>query len=101
MLSDSKITENTHLKSTELKPVNSNRVAIGDTVRVRYLNNDNRIVQFKITLEPSDIDNGLINYKTPIAEAILDSEEGDEIEILVGSYLKSAVIEKILSRENA
>jgi hypothetical protein len=78
-----------------------NRVMVGDTVRVRYLGDDKRTVQFKISLEKSDLSNGIINYKTPIAEAILDAEEGDEIEILVGSYLKSAIVEKIMPRNHS
>lgn len=73
------------------------RVMIGDTVRVRYLSDDKRVVQFKISREPSDPKSGIINYKMPIAEAILEAEEGDEIEILVGSYLRPAIVEKILT----
>lgn len=71
---------------------------VGDTVRVRYLSDDKRVVQLKISLEQSDLSNGIINYKMPIAEAILDAEEGDEVEILVGSYLKPAIVEKIMPR---
>ena len=78
------------------KALNSKRVMIGDTVRIRYLSDDKRVAQFKISLEPSDLSNGIINFKMPIAEAVLDAEEGDEIEILVGSYLRHAVVEKIL-----
>ncbi len=82
----------------QLQPAVTNRVMVGDTVRVRYLSDDKRVVQLKISLEQSDISNGIINYKMPIAEAILDAEEGDEVEILVGSYLKPAIVEKIMPR---
>jgi hypothetical protein len=75
----------------------SDRVSIGDTVRVRYLTDDKHVVQFTISAERSDPANGVIHYKKPIAEALLGAEEGDEVEILVGSYLRPAVLEKIVS----
>ncbi len=76
----------------------SDRVSIGDTVRVRYLTDDKHVVQFTISAERSDPTKGVIHYKSPIAEALLGAEEGDEVEILVGSYLRPAVLEKIVSR---
>ena len=76
----------------------SDRVSIGDTLRVRYLTDDKRVVQFTISAERSDPTNGVIHYKKPIAEALLGAEEGDEVEILVGCYLRPAVLEKIVTR---
>ena len=79
----------------------TNRVSIGDTVRVRYLTEDKKIVQFTISKNESDPSNGVVYYKKPIAEALLGAEEGEEIDILVGSYLRQAVLEKIVKRNNA
>jgi transcription elongation GreA/GreB family factor len=76
----------------------SNRVSVGDTVRVRYLTDDKKVVQFTISTDLSDPATGVIHFKKPIAEALLGAEEGDEVEILVGSYLRHAVLEKIVSR---
>ena len=42
--------------------------------------------------------NNVVHCRTPIAEALLGAEEGDEVEILVRSYLKPAVLEKIVGR---
>jgi very-short-patch-repair endonuclease len=72
-------------------------VSIGDTVRVRYLTHDKNVVQFTISSERSDPDNGIIYFQKPIAEALLGAEEGDEVEILVGTYVRQAVLEKILT----
>ena len=74
------------------------RVSVGDTVRVRYLTDDKHVVQFTISADRSDPANNVVHCKTPIAEALLGAEEGDEVEILVRSYLKPAVLEKIVSR---
>jgi transcription elongation GreA/GreB family factor len=38
----------------------------------------------------------MIHYRTPLAEALLGAEKGDEVEILVGSYVRRAVIEEIV-----
>lgn len=72
-------------------------VAVGDTVRVRYLTHGNNIVQFTISPDRSDPDNGIIHFKKPLAEALLGAEEGDEVEILVGTYVRQAVLEKIIA----
>lgn len=74
------------------------RVSVGDTVRVRYLTDDKHVVQFTISADKSDPSNNVVHCRTPIAEALLGAEEGDEVEILVRSYLKPAVLEKIVSR---
>jgi very-short-patch-repair endonuclease len=80
--------------SARPKRSETRRVMVGDTVRVRYLSDDKRVAQFMISEEASDPGKGIVNYKMPIAEALLDAEEGDEVEILVGSYLRPARLER-------
>jgi very-short-patch-repair endonuclease len=70
-------------------------VGIGDTVRVRYLTDDKKTVRITISKTQSDPVNGVIHFQTPIAKALLGAEEGDEVDVLVGSYVRSAVIESI------
>jgi very-short-patch-repair endonuclease len=72
-----------------------NVVTIGDTVRVRYLSDNNKIVQIKISQTDSNPSEGVIHHMTPFAKALLGAEKGDEVEVLVGSYVKQAVIEAI------
>lgn len=95
--SNKEAVENTRAKAAE--PGDVVRVAVGDTVRVRHLTDDKRVVQFRISRDQSDASNGVVYYKGPIAEALLGAEEGEEVEILVGSYLRPAVLEKIVARE--
>jgi transcription elongation GreA/GreB family factor/very-short-patch-repair endonuclease len=71
-------------------------IAIGDTVRVRYLTDDRRTLRITISRSKSDPSQGIINCDTPIARALLGAEEGDEVEVLVGSYVKPAVVESIV-----
>ena len=70
-------------------------VAVGDTVRVRYLTDDKKTVQMTISGTQSDPSNGIVYYQTPVARALLGAEEGEEVEVLVGSYIRPAIVERI------
>ncbi len=71
------------------------RVEVGDTVRVRYLTDEKRTIKITISNTQSDPSRGIVHHQTPVASALLGAEEGDEVEILVGSYIRPAVIENI------
>ncbi len=73
----------------------TNRVEIGDTVRVRYLNDDKRTVHITISNIESDLGRGVVYHTTPLAAALLGAERGEEVEVLVGSYIRPAIIESI------
>lgn len=70
-------------------------VSVGDTVRVRYVDGDQATIVITITRERTDIERGLVNVNAPLAGALLDAEEGDEVEVLNGAYMRRALIEKI------
>jgi very-short-patch-repair endonuclease len=72
------------------------RIAIGDTVRVKYLTDDRKTLHITISRAKSDPSQGVIHFETPVAQALLGAEEGDEVEVLVGSYVRTAVVEKIV-----
>ncbi|MEO9612515.1 MAG: GreA/GreB family elongation factor [Nitratireductor sp.] len=74
----------------------SDRIEIGDTVRLRYLTHGQDVIQVTISKHGNDPEKGLVGHAMPLAEAVLDAQEGDEIEVLNGSYLRSAVIEKVI-----
>jgi very-short-patch-repair endonuclease len=82
-------------KSKEAKAAGKERVSVGDTVRVRFLAGDKRTVQVAISKNVSDPSQGMIHFKSPMAEALIGAEKGDEVEILVGSYVRQAVVEEI------
>ena len=70
-------------------------VGVGDTVRVRYVNDSSKTIQVTISNSRSDPGNGVVYFETPIAKALLGAEEGDEVEVLVGSYVHRAVVEAV------
>jgi hypothetical protein len=78
------------------KPAGAPRIAIGDTVRVKYLTDDRKILHITISRSKSDPSQGIIHYETPVAQALLGAEEGDEVEVLIGSYVRPAVVERII-----
>src|SRR6516165_2575936 len=71
-------------------------IGVGDTVRVKYLTDDQKALQITISKTKSDPSAGVIYYENPIAKALLGAEVGDEVEVLVGSYVKPAVVERII-----
>jgi hypothetical protein len=71
-------------------------VVVGDTVRVRYLTDDKRTMQLTISKGQPDASNGTINEHSPIAQALLGVEPGEEVEVLIGRYIRRAVVEQVL-----
>jgi very-short-patch-repair endonuclease len=72
------------------------RIAVGDTVRMRYLTDDRKTLQITISKAKSDPSEGLVYHEAPVARALLGAEVGDEVEVLVGSYVRPAVVERII-----
>jgi hypothetical protein len=73
-------------------------VAIGDTVQVKYTSGSAARVRFTISDKQSDPSKGIVHHLSPMGKALLGAEEGDEIEVLVGAYVRSAIVEKIMPR---
>jgi hypothetical protein len=80
------------------KETRAQGISVGDTVRVRYLVGDKKVVQVTISKSGSDPSQGIIHFRSPMAEALIGAEKGDEVEILVGSYVRQAVIEDIIAK---
>ncbi|WP_320197094.1 DUF4011 domain-containing protein [Agrobacterium rosae] len=68
---------------------------LGSKVRLRYLDRAQETYQFTIVKDPSAPEKGLVNRSAPLAKAVLDAEVGDELEILLGSLIRKAVVESI------
>ena len=85
----------------EPRAIDAHRVEVGDTVRFRYLTDDKKTIKVTISKAQSDTSRGIIHYRTPVASALLGGEEGDEVEVLVGSYIRPALIESISKSINS
>jgi very-short-patch-repair endonuclease len=82
-------------------PVRDRGIAVGDTVRVRYLAGDRNTLQITISETNSDPSQGIVRRDMPIARALLGAEQGDEVEVLIGSYVRRAVVERIFKNSDA
>ncbi|WP_425484142.1 GreA/GreB family elongation factor [Allomesorhizobium camelthorni] len=52
-------------------------------------------MRLTISKSKSDLGSGLVHFDAPIAKALLGAEEGDEVEVLTGPYVRPAVVESI------
>lgn len=84
--------------ATPVKPASDCGISIGDTVRVRYLNGDCKVLMLTISTTKSDLGQGVIHHEAPIAKALLGAEQGDEVEVLNGPYVRPAIVEEIIKR---
>ena len=71
-------------------------VVFGSTVEVLDLDNDSK-TRFKIVGDDeSDIDSGLLSYKSPVAKALIGKEKGDLVTVSAPKGEKNYEILKIL-----
>ena len=74
---------------------NSKFIEIQDQVTLEYMDGDKSIFQFIISEKENNLENGIINQNMPIAKAVLDQEQGEEIDVLVGVRRRKAIIKEI------
>lgn len=75
-------------------------ISEGDTVVAQYLTGEKSKIKVTITSAGNDPANGIINIQQPLAQALLGAEEGEEVEFLVGSYVRRVLIEKIEKKDH-
>ncbi|MCB9957909.1 MAG: DUF4011 domain-containing protein [Rhodospirillaceae bacterium] len=70
-------------------------VAVGDRVMLRFLDGDRRSLEVIIDAHRKDPERGRIWVQDPLAESLLEAEEGDEIKLMVDNRLRLAAVERI------
>ena len=70
-------------------------VSPGDTVQVRYLDDPFEFLKMTLDDRNNDPSNSIVGTSTPLGEALLGTEEGDKIDVLIGNRLRRAVVEKV------
>ncbi len=71
-------------------------IAVGDTVRVRYLSGTEPTLEITLSDEINVPDHGIVHTDRPLGQALLGAEESDEIDVLVGNFVREAVIERVI-----
>jgi len=69
------------VQSIDLSKIPVDKVAYGSNVVLYDLERDEKITYRLVTSEESDPENGLISTVSPIGQALMGKEEGDEIKV--------------------
>jgi very-short-patch-repair endonuclease len=75
-------------------------IEVGDTVRIRYLGGTRSALTVTLSKDRNAPNAGLVHISEPLGNALLGGEEGDEVEVLVGSIIRKALIEKVTKGTN-
>lgn len=62
-------------------------VGVGSKVIIEKMSSGGGKLMFTIVEDANDPENGLIGNHTPLGQALLDAQEGDEVEYQAGSYI--------------
>jgi very-short-patch-repair endonuclease len=73
-----------------------NLIDVGDRVRIQYLTGNKSTLEFTLTERRNEPDQGFVGSQTPLGQALIGSSVEDEVEVLVGSIIKRAVIEHVI-----
>src|SRR3982751_2864440 len=69
------------VESIDLSKIPTDRIAYGSTVVLFDLDKDEKVTYRLVTSEESDPDKGLISTVSPIGQALMGKEEGDEVNV--------------------
>lgn len=69
------------VESIDISKLPTDRVAYGSTVVLYDLEKEEKITYKLLTTEESDPENGLISTVSPIGQALMGMEEGDEVKV--------------------
>ena len=83
------------VQSIDVSKLPTDRVAYGSRVVLYDLDRDEKITYRLVTSEESDPDNGLISTVSPIGEALLGKEEGDEIRVKTPNGIRNFEIYRL------
>jgi transcription elongation factor GreA len=85
----------TELESIDITKLPTDKIAYGSTVVLFDLDRDEKITYRLVTSEESDPDNGLISTSSPIGQALMGREEGDEVKVKTPKGLRNFEISRL------
>ena len=69
------------VETIDISKLPTDRVAYGSKVNLYDLDRDEKVIYKLVTSEESDPDKGLISTASPIGQALMGKEEGDEVKV--------------------
>lgn len=83
------------VESIDLSKIPTDRVAYGSSVVLFDLEKEEKLKYRLVTSEESDPENGLISTVSPIGQALMGKEEGDEIKVKTPTGMRSFEISRL------
>lgn len=83
------------VESIDISKIPTDRVAYGSEVVLYDLDRDEKITYRLVTSEESDPEKGLISTVSPIGQALIGKEEGDEIQVKTPNGIRNFEICKL------
>lgn len=83
------------VESIDVSKLPTDRIAYGSKVVLYDLDRDEKITYKLVTSEESDPDNGLISTSSPIGQALMGKEEGDEVKVKTPKGWRAFEINKL------
>src|SRR5688500_702368 len=83
------------VESIDLTKIPTDRVAYGSSVVLFDLEKEEKVKYRLVTSEESDPENGLISTVSPIGQALMGKEEGDEIKVKTPNGIRNFEISRL------
>jgi transcription elongation factor GreA len=83
------------VESIDLSKIPTDRVAYGSSVVLFDLEKEEKITYRLVTSEESDPENGLISTVSPIGQALMGKEEGDEVKVKTPTGVRNFEISRL------
>ena len=83
------------MESIDINKLPKDRIAYGSKVVLYDLDRDEKVTYKLVTSEESDPDNGLISTSSPIGQALMGREEGDEVKVKTPKGMRNFEISRL------
>jgi transcription elongation factor GreA len=83
------------VESIDISKIPTDRAAYGSTVVLYDLEKDEKVTYRLVTSEESDPENGLISTVSPIGQALMGCEEGDEVKVKTPTGVRNFEISRL------
>src|SRR5688500_14718237 len=83
------------VESIDISKLPEDRIAYGSTVVLYDLDKDEKVTYRLVSSEESDPENGLISTVSPIGQALMGKEEGDEVKVKTPSGWRNFEISRL------
>ena len=89
------------VQSIDISKIPEGKVAYGSTVVLYDLDKDEKVNYKLVTSEESDPENGLISTVSPIGQALMGKEEGDEVKVKTPTGWRNFEISRLTTIHDA